>query len=504
MCCRPSVCLPPRVGHERAASRFSRQQTVFAKQTVHGLSATHELAQGLGAQLGSGQILFGALSSRGRSCSALTGGAPMIIHWFRSDLRLHDNRALALSAAQADELLCIYLHDPRHDETTRWGFSRMGDHRRIFLADALLDLDRALRARGQRLHVIKSRPREWLSALGPGVRVVCERIAAPEEADEIEVLRVAGVDVKEIWQSSLLEPEDLPFTAEVLPKIFTDFRRRVEKAGVTPHAPLPAIEHLPPPPAADFAAVAESIDAVLGVARVPLDRRTSFPYDSAACRGGESAALDHVRRYFSSRLPQTYKQTRNGLVGMDYSTKFSPWLASGALSPRTVYAALRAHENEYGANEDTYWIWFELLWRDHFRLLHLQHGRRLYHPAGLSSLPPPRHDPQAFESWRAGQTGEAFIDAAMRELAATGYLSNRMRQNAASWLINDLQGDFRAGAAWFERQLIDYDPYSNQGNWLYLAGRGTDPRTGRRFDPGKQAQDYDPKGAYRALWNTAG
>jgi deoxyribodipyrimidine photo-lyase len=71
----------------------------------------------------------------------------------------------------------------------------------------------------------------------------------------------------------------------------------------------------------------------------------------------------------------------------------------------------------------------------------------------------------------------------------------------ASWLVNDLGCDYRAGAAWFESQLVDYDPYSNQGNWLYLAGRGTDPRSGRRFDPAKQARDYDPTGAYRGLWN---
>jgi deoxyribodipyrimidine photo-lyase len=91
----------------------------------------------------------------------------------------------------------------------------------------------------------------------------------------------------------------------------------------------------------------------------------------------------------------------------------------------------------------------------------------------------------------------------MKELAATGYLSNRMRQNAASFLVNDLVCDFRAGAAWFESMLIDYDPCSNQGNWLYLAGRGTDPRDGRRFEPLRQAVMYDPDGAYRGLWNAS-
>ena len=88
----------------------------------------------------------------------------------------------------------------------------------------------------------------------------------------------------------------------------------------------------------------------------------------------------------------------------------------------------------------------------------------------------------------------------MRELKATGYLSNRLRQVVASYLIHDLHGDWRAGAAWFESQLLDFDIYSNQGNWLYIAGRGTDPRGGRRFNPQKQTQDHDPQGHYRALW----
>jgi deoxyribodipyrimidine photo-lyase len=96
-----------------------------------------------------------------------------------------------------------------------------------------------------------------------------------------------------------------------------------------------------------------------------------------------------------------------------------------------------------------------------------------------------------------------MVDAGMHELAATGYLSNRLRQIVASYLIHDLACDWRAGAAWFEAQLIDFDVYSNQGNWLYIAGRGTDPRGGRRFNPQKQAHDYDPDGHYRALWRHA-
>jgi deoxyribodipyrimidine photo-lyase len=216
--------------------------------------------------------------------------------------------------------------------------------------------------------------------------------------------------------------------------------------------------------------------------------------------GSEHAALAHLERYFDSAAPRSYKETRNELSGVDYSTKLSPWLAIGALSARTVHAALKAHESRFGANDSTYWIWFELLWRDFFRFASLQHGVRLFRAAGLSSRPPPRHDANAFGRWCAGNTGHALIDAGMRELAATGYVSNRLRQVVASYLIHELDCDWRAGAAWFESRLIDFDVYSNQGNWLYLAGRGADPRQGRRFNPDKQAATYDPDGHYRSLW----
>ena len=423
------------------------------------------------------------------------------ILWFRNDLRLHDNRVLAASVAAADRLLCVYIHDPRYDASTRWGFARMGVHRRRFLGDALMDLSNSLAAFGQRLHVLSGSPRAVLPALAEQFatrRVFCEQIAAPEERADIAALRAAGVEVTEIWQSSLLEPEDLPFAMGSLPRVFTEFRKRVEVAGVLPRAGL-EVPSLTLPPVITMNDFLIDVASFLG--SVAADSRSSFPYMEASFFGGESKGLAHLQRYFSGSLAQRYKETRNGLSGIDYSTKFSPWLATGAISPRVVYAALKSHEAKFGTNESTYWIWFELLWRDYFRFLHLAHGARLYTAAGLSNCAPPAHDDNAFRRWCEGSTEEPFIDAGMRELAATGYMSNRLRQNVASYLVNDLACDFRAGAAWFESQLVDYDVYSNQGNWLYLAGRGTDPRAGRRFEPVKQARDYDSNGRYRDLWN---
>jgi deoxyribodipyrimidine photo-lyase len=335
----------------------------------------------------------------------------------------------------------------------------------------------------------------YLARRTGATRVFCEAIPAPEEIAEVAALRAAGLEVQETWQSSLLDPADLPFAIANLPEVFTRFRQAAEAAGITPPPPVGAPDRLPSPP--------PGLDSPEPVwTQAPPRGPAAFPFGDPAFNGSEAAAQAHLGRYFASGLPQTYKATRNGLIGPDYSTKFSPWLATGALSARSVFEALRGHEDRYGANESTYWILFELLWRDFFRFWSLKHGQRLFRARGLGDHPPPRHDPEAFAAWREGRTGHAFIDAAMRELKATGYLSNRMRQVVASYLIHDLRDDWRAGAAWFESRLIDYDVCSNQGNWLYLAGRGADPRQGRRFNPDKQASDYDPDGAYRRLWST--
>ena len=468
-------------------------------------------------------------------------GADVVIFWFRNDLRVGDNLALAEACASAACLLPVYCHDPAADAPTRWGFARRGPHRRAFLEAALDDLDAALRVRGSALLELHGAPCEVLPALARAVgtdAVVCEAIAAPEEEDELAALRAAGLRVRTVWQSSLLDPAALPFAPARLPKVFTSFRQAVESAGLQPPAPLPAAQTLPPWP--DLATAAEAAHPIRACRRSYNDEAPVLPCRSGgsresggatrdadaaaerrlrACRrsytvelasfpwwwpdfaGGEGAALAHLARYFASDRPQHYKATRNGLSGVGFSSKFSPWLAQGALSPRVAFAALRRHEAAQGVSEGSYWLWFELLWRDYFRFLHLQHGRRLYRARGLNAAaPPPAHDPAAFVAWCEGRTGHAFIDAGMRELAATGWLSNRMRQVVASFLIHDLGCDWRAGAAWFEAQLVDYDVYSNQGNWLYIAGRGTDPRGGRRFDPDRQAATYDADGAYRTRW----
>lgn len=433
------------------------------------------------------------------------------LFWFRNDLRLHDQRALqqAIAHAQTHQhaLLLVYVHEPVQDQSTAWGFRRMGRHRRRFMADTLQALQNALQALGQRLVLLHGPVAEVLPACARQVgadTVFCEDIAAPEEEAQVQALINAGLTVQTLWQSSLIEPEALPFAVEDMPQVFTEFRQRIESARLKPLAPLPTPTHWPAPPDArmDLGPGCTDDPFTLLQAHTGDDahRHSNFAYTQAPYQGGEASALAHLQRYLTPPWPDRYKQTRNALQGQHTSSHWSPWLATGALSARRIWADLRAYEQTHGSNDGTYWLWFELLWRDNFRMLHLQHGPQLYAARGLSNLPPPRHFPKDFQRWCQGQTGEPIVDAGMRELAATGFTSNRMRQIVASYLVHDLSCDWRAGAAWFESQLVDFDVCSNQGNWLYVSGRGTDPRVGRRFNPVKQTQDHDPQGRFRQVW----
>jgi len=412
-----------------------------------------------------------------------------VVYWFRADLRLEDNPAFLQACNDADYLLPIYIHRADLEQETSWGFSRVGEHRKIFLNQSLQDLRAQLRNRGSDLFELTGDSLEVFEKLRLQIKVdiiYCEQIEAPEELRQVVLLRDAGFQVNTIWQSSMLDPQALPFLLQEMPDIFTQFRQQVEKHKLRFTKPEVAPKEIPPLPALEMSSIVQSYP----------NAQTQF----CLFQGGEQSARAHISQYFERRLPDTYKQTRNQLIGIDYSSKFSPWLASGSCSARSIAEWLSEYEVCFGANDGTYWLWFELLWRDYFRFLHFKFGARLYCSKGLSKDPGNRFDGDLFLQWSSGNTGESLVDAGMRELQKTGYLSNRMRQIVASYWIYDMKGDWQAGAAWFESQLIDYDVYSNQGNWLYIAGKGTDPRGGRPFNIPKQTQEHDPNGVYRKMW----
>ena len=197
-----------------------------------------------------------------------------------------------------------------------------------------------------------------------------------------------------------------------------------------------------------------------------------------------------------------YKETRNGMVGADYSSKLSPWLSIGCISAVEVYWEIKKYEEERLANDSTYWLFFELLWREFFRFVARRYGPQIFQRNGIKESDEKKTlgDPKTFKRWKEGRTPNAFVNANMIELKKTGWMSNRGRQNVASYLVHDLGQDWLAGARHFEEHLIDYDPCSNYGNWMYLGGVGNDPRPNRAFNLEKQAEYYDPDHKFQNLW----
>ncbi|MFO6423827.1 FAD-binding domain-containing protein, partial [Motilimonas sp. KMU-193] len=161
-------------------------------------------------------------------------------------------------------------------------------------------------------------------------------------------------------------------------------------------------------------------------------------------------------------------------------------------------------ENEFGANESTYWLGFELWWREYFQWLALQLKTDLYRFQGRPGKAPlTSYFSERFVKWCLGQTPFPLVNACMKQLNQTGYMSNRGRQIVASCLVNELGVDWRYGAAYFQQQLADHDVASNWGNWQYIAGVGVDPRGGRHFNLAKQTQTYDLNGDFVAKWQGA-
>lgn len=422
-----------------------------------------------------------------------------VLLWFKNDLRLVDNAALHQALQLGRPIIPVYCIDPNHFKEGAFGFKRTGSFRAQFLLESLRDLDQALRQLGSGLIVKFSAAGQAIPDLvreyGASTIVTSSEVGY-EELQTIEAVRKQVQDGQIITTeiSTLLDAEDYPFLKRDVPDVFTRFRQMVEKQWkVRDLYPSVTSINSPSIPPMQLPGLQD-----LGLENVTADKRASLQF-----KGGTTEAFRRLKYYFEeTQLVSTYKVTRNGMVGGDYSSKFSAWLAMGCISARSIYHALKDYEQQYGANESTYWLVFELLWRDYFKWMMLQHPRAFFLKKGLGKYPiqlPPLHA-ENFNKWVNGQTDNAFINANMIELKLSGFMSNRGRQNVASYLCHHLQCDWRYGAAYFEELLVDYDVSSNWCNWAYLAGVGNDPIKGRVFNPVKQANQYDADGVFRKLW----
>ncbi|MBL7813415.1 MAG: DASH family cryptochrome [Saprospiraceae bacterium] len=426
------------------------------------------------------------------------------IIWFRNDLRLHDNEALVEALRNADEIIPIYVIDERvFGGKTSFGFPKMGKFRQRFIFESLENLRQNLRQLGSELYVRIGKPEDVVFEIARQAKsswVYCNRERTDEEVriqDQLEQkLWSIGQELRFCRGKMLYHTADLPFPVNHTPETFSQYRKEVER--ITPiREPFATPQYLPQT-SFDLAVGDIPTLSTFGFSDFEHDERAVLPF-----KGGETEGLKRLKYYlWDSDLVKTYEETRNGLIGGDYSSKFSAYLSTGCLSPKMIYHELKKYESARGDNRSTYWLFFELLWRDYFRLIGKKHEKSIFKLGGITGKPDKkwRADERVFNIWAEGKTGIPFIDANMRELNTTGFMSNRGRQNVASFLIKDLNINWLMGAEWFESQLIDYDPCSNYVNWMYIAGVGNDPREDRYFNILTQASRYDTRGDYVKLW----
>ncbi|GAA5922791.1 uncharacterized protein JCM15063_003426 [Sporobolomyces koalae] len=487
----------------------------------------------------------------------------------RGDLRIHDNVLFSTAhdpKSDATHVLPIYVFDERFLELSGFpgykregppaktrvcGFWRTSEFRAQFIAEGVYDLKQNLRSHKSDLLVRWGKLEKVVEAVikqlkdnGDQVQDVLfqkefysEEIVIERKLEE--VTSAQGVKLKLYDQAPLVHVDDLPFPVSKTPDVFTPFRKRVEGLPQVGRDPLPTPKQFKPFPtlsSGSYTGYGEKFDDTVDPKEViahlveplkaagnivdttvkpELAKHTAFPY-----HGGETSAMERLEWYFhqGEHSPvATYKQTRNGLLGHAFSTKLSPFLAHGMVSPRTVMQYLSDHEDRHGSTQNTYWVRFEILWRDYFYYTSRKFGNAMFHLGGLEQITDPKRSAAKGNYWKdwnpeedgpdhparrwlEGRTGIPFIDANMAELRNTGYMSNRGRQNVASFLAKDLEYDWRIGAEFFESQLIDHEPSANYGNWTYVAGVGNDPRAARQFNCVKQSRDYQPDGSYAKTW----
>ncbi len=416
-------------------------------------------------------------------------------------MRLHDHEGFFRASESGGKVIPVFCIDPRQFEPTSFGFPKTGSFRTQFLLESLHSLRASLRDIGGELYVRIGRPEDIIPELSHQIsidKLIYQQEVTTEETQVERALEKKlfsqGIDTYTYWGATLYHKDDLPIPINSLPPIFTQFRKQVEKQAKV-RAIFPSVTNIVIPQDLEAGEIPDCES--LGVPSPHKDSRSVIDF-----YGGESEALKRLDTYFWTRdCLKEYKETRNGLLGADYSSKFSAWLALGCISPRQIYQEVKRYEKERKKNSSTYWMIFELIWRDYFRFIAKKHGNSLFYEDGIKGEVRPWDQHQGrFEAWKEGRTGIPFIDANIRELNATGFMSNRGRQNVASFLVNDLRLDWRMGAAYFESQLIDYDVCSNYGNWNYVAGIGNDPRENRYFNVITQGKRYDAKGNYIKTW----
>jgi deoxyribodipyrimidine photo-lyase len=422
----------------------------------------------------------------------------IILVWFRNDLRIHDNEILSEAIRKADKVLPVYIFDPYYFKTGPSGALKTGSFRARFLLESVADLRKNLQQQYNAELIIRTGdPAEVLTQLAEEYQiseVYHHREVAPEETAVSERVEAAlwkmKLNLKHFIGHTLYHKEDLPFPIKDIPDSFVTFKKKVERdSTVRPCTATP--EYITNPQITDVGELPKLTD--LGVPEPADDPRATNKFI-----GGETAALNQLQQYFANCLQNNNIKGQRSAV---CSSGLSPWLAVGCISPREVYwQVIKYQRDNHVQHADP--LMLELLWRDYFRFMFKKHGQKFFRAEGFNDEAPDIADNQdeLFAQWKNGETGVPYVDAAMHELNATGFINNYSRQAVASFLTKDMEVDWTKGALYFEEKLIDYSPASNWGNWAFVAGVGNDTKSNRFFNASKPTDQLESKSEFISTW----
>ncbi len=302
--------------------------------------------------------------------------------WFRNDLRVNDNSVLNEAIKHHQHIIAVYCFDPRYFEIDIFGFKKTEKFRAKFLIETVEDLKRNLKDLNIELFLYHSKPETAIPEVVEKFNITTIYMQKEWTSEETTITKQVksncpeDTTFQEYYDQFLFHPEDINMPIDKIPQVFTNFRKKVEK-----YSAVRPIDHpIASEPNQNIKTPTEIPTLEdLGFEYFDTHPKSAFPFE-----GGENAALNRLDDYFfQTKKLGFYKKTRNGLVGTDYSSKFSSWLANGSISARTIYRKVKQFEKEHYKNQSTYWLIFELIWRDYFKYISLKHGRNIFKIGGI-------------------------------------------------------------------------------------------------------------------------
>ncbi len=390
-----------------------------------------------------------------------------IIYWFRNDLRLNDNEAFFKAAQASQQIIPVYVFDPRLFDQTKLGFARTGALRGAHIIQTVKQLRNDLRACGSDLLIRIGHPETIINQLAEKFQVsyvyTSKKIGPKETRIESSLsknLKSGNIDIKLPWIDTLIPVTSLPFSIAKLPPSFEQYLETIQHFTIE--------DQLIPRPTNLDTNLEYEAGILPSLPQLGIDPSSisAEPLNSTL-EGGEATANQQLEEFVKDLTEGIYDHSQDPIT----DSNLSIWLSIGCLSPRQIYHKL-LHIDDSVSKKSTCIVNLHL--RDYSQFTLLKYGPRLFKPSGIKHQFEIKweNDIKLFEDWKIGQTENPEVNAIMKKLNKSGYPSIQERYQAAYYLVDELHIDWTWGATYFESRVMDYDVAISWGRWNEVARVG--------------------------------